>query len=250
MWSASVQTWRRASGRRATNRSAAESGQFRSPSRDEARRYASGPTGHGMARASWPRACSPERNDPGRPASSDAPGRQRWRLHSPTAIPWLSGDEGGELLEASMVVATVSVTDLGRAKRFYGETLGLTFLWENPAPVRFGCGGGTQLSIFRRAPSTADHTLALRSVRHRGGGSRARRARRQVHRLRRRAVADHRPHRADRPSARGVVPRPVWQHPRASPGVAVVHPGGNEPADSSDVVGALPPLPKTRRRHP
>jgi hypothetical protein len=34
------------------------------------------------------------------------------------------------------------------------------------------------------------------------------------------------------------------------PGVAVVHPGGNEPADSSDVVGALPPLPKTRRRRP
>lgn len=64
------------------------------------------------------------------------------------------------MLEASMVVATVPVTDLGRAKRFYGETLGLTFLRENPASVRFGCGGGTQLSIFRRAPSTADHTLA------------------------------------------------------------------------------------------
>lgn len=64
------------------------------------------------------------------------------------------------MLEASMVVATVPVTDLGRAKRFYGETLGLTVLWENPASVRFGCGGGTQLSIFRRAPSAADHTLA------------------------------------------------------------------------------------------
>jgi catechol 2,3-dioxygenase-like lactoylglutathione lyase family enzyme len=62
--------------------------------------------------------------------------------------------------ETSMVVATVPVTDLDRAKRFYGATLGLTFLWENPASVRFGCGGGTQLSIFRRAPSTADHTLA------------------------------------------------------------------------------------------
>ncbi len=64
------------------------------------------------------------------------------------------------MLKTSMVVATIPVTDLDRAKRFYMETLGLTFLWENPASVRFGCGDGTQLSIFRRAPCTADHTLA------------------------------------------------------------------------------------------
>jgi catechol 2,3-dioxygenase-like lactoylglutathione lyase family enzyme len=64
------------------------------------------------------------------------------------------------MLETSMVVATIPVTDLDRAKRFYEETLGLELLWENPASIRFACGGGTQLSIFRRAPSTADHTLA------------------------------------------------------------------------------------------
>jgi catechol 2,3-dioxygenase-like lactoylglutathione lyase family enzyme len=64
------------------------------------------------------------------------------------------------MLEDSMIVTTVPVTDLDRAKRFYGETLGLTFLWENPASARFRCGGGTQLSVFRRGPSTADHTLA------------------------------------------------------------------------------------------
>src|ERR1700716_846244 len=64
------------------------------------------------------------------------------------------------MLEDSMIVSTIPVTDLDRAKRFYGETLGLTFLWENPASARFRCGGGTELSIFRRAPSTADHTLA------------------------------------------------------------------------------------------
>jgi catechol 2,3-dioxygenase-like lactoylglutathione lyase family enzyme len=63
------------------------------------------------------------------------------------------------MLDTAMVVATIPVTDLDRAKRFYGETLGLSFLWENPASVRFGCGGGTQVSIFRRGPSTADHTL-------------------------------------------------------------------------------------------
>jgi catechol 2,3-dioxygenase-like lactoylglutathione lyase family enzyme len=64
------------------------------------------------------------------------------------------------MLGRSMVVATIPVTDLDRSRRFYGETLGLTFLWDNPASVRFGCGDGTQLSIFRRGPTGADHTLA------------------------------------------------------------------------------------------
>jgi catechol 2,3-dioxygenase-like lactoylglutathione lyase family enzyme len=64
------------------------------------------------------------------------------------------------MLGASMVVATIPVTDLDRARLFYGETLGLTYLWDNPASVRFGCGAGTELSIFRRGPSAADHTVA------------------------------------------------------------------------------------------
>jgi catechol 2,3-dioxygenase-like lactoylglutathione lyase family enzyme len=64
------------------------------------------------------------------------------------------------MLADSIIVATVPVTDLDRAKRFYGETLGLTLLWENPASARFACGGETQLSVFRRGPSRADHTLA------------------------------------------------------------------------------------------
>jgi catechol 2,3-dioxygenase-like lactoylglutathione lyase family enzyme len=77
----------------------------------------------------------------------------------PTNSPMASGHGGTQMLDTAMVVATIPVTDLDRAKRFYGETLGLSFLWENPASVRFGCGGGTQVSIFRRGPSTADHTL-------------------------------------------------------------------------------------------
>ncbi|HEV3233580.1 MAG TPA: VOC family protein [Candidatus Dormibacteraeota bacterium] len=64
------------------------------------------------------------------------------------------------MMKTSMVVATIPVTDLDRAKRFYQGTLDLELLWESPASVRFGCGGGTELSIFRRGPSTADHTLA------------------------------------------------------------------------------------------
>jgi catechol 2,3-dioxygenase-like lactoylglutathione lyase family enzyme len=64
------------------------------------------------------------------------------------------------MLGTSMVVATIPVTDLERSRRFYEDTLGLAVLWDNPASVRFGCGDGTQLSIFRRGPSTADHTLS------------------------------------------------------------------------------------------
>lgn len=37
------------------------------------------------------------------------------------------------MLGATMIVATLPVSDLERARAFYGETLGLTQLWENPA---------------------------------------------------------------------------------------------------------------------
>jgi catechol 2,3-dioxygenase-like lactoylglutathione lyase family enzyme len=64
------------------------------------------------------------------------------------------------MVSATMVVATVPVSDLARAKVFYGETLGLTFLWENPASIRFRCGHNSELSIFRRPSTVTEHTLA------------------------------------------------------------------------------------------
>lgn len=64
------------------------------------------------------------------------------------------------MVSARMVVATVPVSDLAKAKVFYGETLGLTFLWENPASVRFRCGDHSELSIFRRPSTVTEHTLA------------------------------------------------------------------------------------------
>ena len=59
-----------------------------------------------------------------------------------------------------MVVATIPVTDLERSKQFYGATLGLTLLHENPFSARYDAGGGTQLSIFKRPPTKTEHTLA------------------------------------------------------------------------------------------
>ncbi|TMD32179.1 MAG: VOC family protein [Chloroflexi bacterium] len=64
------------------------------------------------------------------------------------------------MVSATMVVATMPVSDLGKARVFYGETLGLTFLWENPAPIRFRCGHNSELSVFRRPSTVTEHTLA------------------------------------------------------------------------------------------
>jgi catechol 2,3-dioxygenase-like lactoylglutathione lyase family enzyme len=64
------------------------------------------------------------------------------------------------MLTASMVVATIPVTDLERSKQFYGGTVGLRFLWETPFAARFRCGATSELSIFKRPPVTTEHTLA------------------------------------------------------------------------------------------
>jgi catechol 2,3-dioxygenase-like lactoylglutathione lyase family enzyme len=64
------------------------------------------------------------------------------------------------MITATMVVATLPVTDLERAKQFYGDTLGLTFLWETPVAVRYRCGSVSELSVFKRPPTTTEHTLA------------------------------------------------------------------------------------------
>jgi catechol 2,3-dioxygenase-like lactoylglutathione lyase family enzyme len=63
------------------------------------------------------------------------------------------------MIGATMVVATVPVTDLERGKAFYRDTLGLTFLWETPASVRFRCGESSELSVFKRPPIVTEHTL-------------------------------------------------------------------------------------------
>jgi catechol 2,3-dioxygenase-like lactoylglutathione lyase family enzyme len=63
------------------------------------------------------------------------------------------------MLCATMVVTTIPVSDLERSKAFYGETLGLSLLWENPASARFRCGEVSELSIFKRPGTSTEHTL-------------------------------------------------------------------------------------------
>jgi catechol 2,3-dioxygenase-like lactoylglutathione lyase family enzyme len=64
------------------------------------------------------------------------------------------------MLKSKMIVATIPVTDLERSKQFYGGTLGLPLLHENPFSARYDAGGASQLSIFKRGPTKTEHTLA------------------------------------------------------------------------------------------
>ena len=64
------------------------------------------------------------------------------------------------MLADAMVVSTVAVTDLDRAKRFFAEQLGLPLLDETPFAYRFGAGKETQISVRRGQPNvgqTAAH---------------------------------------------------------------------------------------------
>jgi catechol 2,3-dioxygenase-like lactoylglutathione lyase family enzyme len=57
------------------------------------------------------------------------------------------------VLADSMIVLTVAVTDLDRAKGFFRDQLGLPMLDEQPFAIRFGAGKGTQISVRRGQPN-------------------------------------------------------------------------------------------------
>jgi catechol 2,3-dioxygenase-like lactoylglutathione lyase family enzyme len=64
------------------------------------------------------------------------------------------------VLADAMLVSTVAVTDLDRAKEFFREQVGLRLLEETSFALRFGAGQGTQLSVRRGQPNvgqTAAH---------------------------------------------------------------------------------------------
>ena len=69
------------------------------------------------------------------------------------------------MLSDAPVVPMLPVVDLERAKKFYGETLGLK-PDEVPFPgyVLYRCGDGTRLGLYQRAPTKADHTVACFQV--------------------------------------------------------------------------------------
>jgi len=68
------------------------------------------------------------------------------------------------MLSNAKVTPTLPAVDIERARKFYMEKLGLKEASKmqgqpNDAAM-FDCGGGTQIYIYQRPPSPAQHTLA------------------------------------------------------------------------------------------
>ncbi|MEO8230470.1 MAG: VOC family protein [Chloroflexota bacterium] len=57
------------------------------------------------------------------------------------------------MLSKAVAVTTIAVTDLERAKEFYGGKLRLIVLDETPFAVRYGTTHGSQLSVRRGTPN-------------------------------------------------------------------------------------------------
>ncbi len=57
------------------------------------------------------------------------------------------------MLADSLLVTTVAVTDLERAKQFYSEQLAMPILEEAPFAIRFGAGSRSQFSVRRGQPN-------------------------------------------------------------------------------------------------
>jgi catechol 2,3-dioxygenase-like lactoylglutathione lyase family enzyme len=65
------------------------------------------------------------------------------------------------MLITARVHPTLPVVDLDRARKFYEEKLGLKVLRTDPSPgAVLQAGEGTQLYIYQRAATKADHTAA------------------------------------------------------------------------------------------
>jgi catechol 2,3-dioxygenase-like lactoylglutathione lyase family enzyme len=56
-------------------------------------------------------------------------------------------------LDSALLVTTVAVTDLDRARAFFADQVGLRILDEQPFAIRFGAGGGSQVSVRRGQPN-------------------------------------------------------------------------------------------------
>ena len=65
------------------------------------------------------------------------------------------------MLTSAPVSTTLPVVDLERAKKFYQDTLSLKLAEEKANEfATFECGNGTNLVLYPRAATKADHTVA------------------------------------------------------------------------------------------
>ena len=70
------------------------------------------------------------------------------------------------MLANALVCATLPTTDLDRAKRFYGDMLGLPEAdFGVEGGVFYTAGAGTMFRVYERPPSTAEHRSRSSSLR-------------------------------------------------------------------------------------
>ena len=71
--------------------------------------------------------------------------------------PGAPGQSGGtRMLGEHLIHPVLLATDLGAARDFYHDQLGLEILNESEAAIVFRCGGGTQLAVTKSSTGTAD----------------------------------------------------------------------------------------------
>ena len=63
------------------------------------------------------------------------------------------------MLNNATIITTVPAVDLARAKDFYQNKLGLTIVSEMEQGIRMRTSGGTQILLYPRGATTADHTV-------------------------------------------------------------------------------------------
>src|SRR5260221_14068678 len=65
------------------------------------------------------------------------------------------------MLSKARAAAALPAADLGRAKKFYGEGLGLSVKEENPDGVEYSCGGGTSVFVYPSSYAGTNQATAV-----------------------------------------------------------------------------------------
>jgi catechol 2,3-dioxygenase-like lactoylglutathione lyase family enzyme len=68
------------------------------------------------------------------------------------------------MLASARVVATMPAVDIARARNFYEGKLGLKAAQTNENELRYECGKGTVIYLYKRGATKADHTVAAFEV--------------------------------------------------------------------------------------
>jgi catechol 2,3-dioxygenase-like lactoylglutathione lyase family enzyme len=64
------------------------------------------------------------------------------------------------MLSTAAIHPTLPASDIGRAKKFYGEILGFKVVEENPGGVEYQCGEGTTVFVYPSASAGTNQATA------------------------------------------------------------------------------------------